>query len=120
MNLLVHPIAPLVTFAIANAATLCALVWVGRQPSGAVELILSFGWSFMLILWMEADSYHRRRRPCFDFGLAAAMFFPLSVPWYCFWSRGWRGVLVLGVIFALWLGPYFAATAVAILRFMVG
>jgi hypothetical protein len=36
--------------------------------------------------------------------------FPVSIAWYCFWSRGWRGIkLLLGLGGLLFL-PIFAAT----------
>lgn len=44
---------------------------------------------------MNHDALRRRRRPCFDFGLFLLYAFPLSMLWYCFWSRGWRGLLLL-------------------------
>jgi hypothetical protein len=47
--------------------------------------------------------------PCFDFGLFAVLFFPVSLLWYCCWSRGWSGLLLLLLIFALWLVPWVLA-----------
>jgi hypothetical protein len=41
----------------------------------------------------------------------ALLLFPLSLAWYCLWSRGWRGLLVLLALLALWLLPYAAAIA---------
>lgn len=34
---------------------------------------------------------------------------PLSIPWHCFRSRGWRGVLTLMLLMAIWIAPYLIA-----------
>jgi hypothetical protein len=33
--------------------------------------------------------------PCEDGAAPASYAFPLSLLWYCLWSRGWRGLLLL-------------------------
>ena len=104
-----HPMAPLIVLCGATAIALCVSVRAHIQPSREMEAVLGFGWALMLLLWMDADARRRRRLPCFDFGLLATMFFPLSLVWYCFWSRGWRGFLFLLMLGALWLLPYAVA-----------
>jgi hypothetical protein len=104
-----HPLAPLAVFALAMAFALCTLVAVGTDPSPGAELVLGYGWALMLLLWVDADARKRRQLPCYDFGLLAVVLFPVSVAWYCLWSRGWRGLLVLLALVSLWLLPYVAA-----------
>jgi hypothetical protein len=112
--LVAHPLAPLVALALATSVALCGFSAAGAAPSPGAELVLSYGWALMLLLWMDADARRLRRLPCYDFGLLAAVFFPLSLAWYCLWSRGWRGLLVLLALLALWLLPYVAAAAFGI------
>jgi hypothetical protein len=95
----------------ATAAALCASAWVGLPPSGdpKIQTVLSYGWAFLLVIWMDADARRLRRLPCYDFGLFVGIFFPLSLLWYCWWSRRWRGLLVLLLLLALWFIPQFMA-----------
>ena len=55
--------------------------------------------------------------PCFDFGFLVAVFFPISLVWYAFWSRGVRGVLLLGAMLGLMLIPWLSAIVVLLLRY---
>jgi hypothetical protein len=97
---------------LATAAFLCAFVAARTTPTPASELLLALGWPLMLVMWIEADARRRRRQPCFDLGLLAAVWFPISVAWYCVWSRGWgRGLLVLLALLGLWVMPRFLAAS---------
>jgi len=106
-----NPLTPLVVFALATATALCASAWVGIPPAGdpLLQAVLRIGWAVMLVLWMDADARRLRRLPCYDFGLLAGAFFPLSLLWYCWWSRRWRGLLVLLLLLALWFVPQVVA-----------
>jgi hypothetical protein len=108
---LTHPLAPLLVWTLATTVALCIAVHARNEPSPIAEAVLRYGWTLMLLLWMDADARRRRQLPCYDFGLLAGFFFPISVPWYCFWSRGWRGIWVLLLLFAMWLFPYVLAIA---------
>jgi hypothetical protein len=116
MAVLAHPLIPLVALAGMSTAALCAMAGLGTAQAACLDTILRFAWALMLILWMDADARHRRRLPCYDFGLLATISFPVSLLWYCFWSRGWRGLLVLLLLLALWLGPYVIARVFWIVR----
>lgn len=107
--MLVHPLSPLVALSCATTVVLCVLVAVGRSASPWVDVALDYGWPLMLLVWMTADARRIRRTPCYDFGFLAALCFPLSLPWYCVWSRGWRGVLLLFLLLALWVAPHVLA-----------
>lgn len=115
MGAIAHPLSPLIAMSGATAIALCVSVWAGIGPSPGTELVLRYGWALMLLLWMDADARRLRRLPCFDFGLLAMFSFPLSLVWYCYWSRRWRGFLVLLMLLALWLVPY----AIAMMFWMV-
>jgi hypothetical protein len=82
-------------------------VAVGATPSGRASLLFQFSLAWAFILWVDADARHRHIVPCHDFGFLVAMFFPLSLVWYVFWSRGRRGFLalcgLLGVMILPWL-----------------
>jgi hypothetical protein len=70
------------------------------------------GHSFVIRAW----SFSRLGRPCFDFGLFLVYAFPVSILWYCFWSRGRHGfLLLLGLgslfFFPLLIGEIIAAAA---------
>jgi hypothetical protein len=109
-QILIHPLALLAALAVATFAFLSAYVMADRTPTAAAELLLTFSWTVMLALWIDADSRHRHRSPCFEFSFLAAVYFPVSLLWYCVWSRGWmRGLLLLLVIFGLWILPRFFA-----------
>jgi hypothetical protein len=97
---------PLVVFAIALTAGLAAYLLAGHEVSPLFEGLGSVGWCLLVVLWVDADARRRRRLPCYDFGFLAYVFFPLSVAWYCLWSRGWRGLLLLAALLALYMAPY--------------
>jgi hypothetical protein len=81
-------------------------------PSPTFEMVASFWWSILLALWIVADARRRSCVPCFDFGFFCYILLPLSVPWYCLWSRGWRGLFLMAAILVLWLAPYVVAGVV--------
>jgi hypothetical protein len=109
---LVHPLAPLLLFSLAFSALLVTYPAVGLAPSPTFEFVASFFWSILVALWIVADARRRTGVPCFDFGFFCYLLLPIAVPWYCFWSRGWRGLLLLISIAVLWLAPYLVANVV--------
>jgi hypothetical protein len=111
-QLLLHPVAPLLLFSIAMTAVLTTYLAAGLAPSTTFEIVASFSWSLLLALWIIADARRRTGIPCFDFGLFCYAFLPFVLPWYCFWSRGWRGAITLASLAGLWLVPYIVATAI--------
>ena len=50
--------------------------------------------------------------PCYDFGFFVALGFPFSVVWYLLWTRGLRGLLVIGIFLGLYLTPWLCAIGV--------
>ena len=74
-------------------------------------ILMSFSLEFFVVLWVVRDARDRGRIPCFDFGFLVLVGFPLSVAWYLFSTRGWRGLIILGVFVALYLIPWLCAAA---------
>jgi hypothetical protein len=89
---------------------------VGTTPSENVSQLSSFALALACILWIMADAQMRRQTPCYDFGFLVAVFFPISLVWYVFWSRGWSGFLLLGALLGLMLLPWLAALVAWALR----
>jgi hypothetical protein len=109
---LVHPLTPLALFAVALTGLLTTYLALGLAPSTTFEIVATFSWSLLVAYWVVADARRRTDIPCFDFGFFCYLFLPIVVPWYCFWSRGWRGAFTLVVIACLWLAPYVIASLV--------
>ena len=75
---------------------------IPRSP--ASMLVSMFAGPLSLFCWIEADARHRRRTPCFDFGLFVFLSFPISLFWYGFWSRGGMGLIfAVALIGLLWV-----------------
>jgi hypothetical protein len=69
-------------------------------PEG-LNVLISYTWSFYIIYWVVRDARKRRRIPCHEFGFLVAVFLPVSLAWYVFWTRGWRGIGPLAGLFGL-------------------
>jgi hypothetical protein len=110
-RLLRSPLTPLAGLSLMTTALLCAYVIAGVAPSLLAQALLSFAWALFLILWADADARRRRKVPCYDFGFIAGLTYPVSLGWYCLWSRGWRGLLLLLALIALACVPWLIAAA---------
>lgn len=108
--------APLALGALLTFVILCRID-VRELRTSPVVLATSWVWSMMIVVWLESDA-RRRRLPCFDFGLFAYLFWPITLIWYCVWSRGWMGLLTVLGVFALFYAPFFAATVVGVIRLL--
>lgn len=104
VKFLAHPLTPQLLFSAAFSTLLVAYPLAGAAPSTEFEFLGMFGWSLLLVVWIITDA-RRRITPCFEFGYLCGIFLPLAVPWYCLWSRGWRGMLTLLALVSLWLAP---------------
>jgi hypothetical protein len=108
-RLLVEPAAPLIGFTAALSVLACAYLGAGISLTPHFWLLGSFLWGLLVAMWVVADARHRRLTPCYDFGFFVLLTFPLSIIWYCLWSRGWRGLLWLVGLFGLWIAPQLVA-----------
>jgi hypothetical protein len=117
-RLIFHPFAPLVLFSGVLALLFTTYLTLGVAPSPDFEAVVAVMWSLLFATWVLADTRRRQSLPCYDFGFFCYVFMPLVVPAYCFWSRGWRGALVLVALLAVWVTPYWIA--IAVWTFMYG
>jgi hypothetical protein len=108
--------AILVAAVAASSALLITHVVVGPPPSETVQGLMSIALGLAFILWVTVDARSRHQTPCYDFGFLVAVFFPVSLVWYVLWSRGWRGLLTLGVLVGLMLLPMFCGSVAWIIR----
>lgn len=111
-RLLLHPLAPLIGFSLALTAFYVGYLLAGYAPSNLFLTLTSLVWGLLLPMWVVADARRSCAVPCFDFGFLCWLALPVSLPWYCFWSRGWRGAFVLFLIAGLFFAPYLVASAV--------
>jgi hypothetical protein len=88
----------------------------GTTPSDNVSQLSSSAVVLACVLWIMADAHLRRQTPCYDFGFLVAVYFPISLVWYVFWSRGMRGIVLLSGLIALMLIPWMAGIAGWLLR----
>src|SRR3954447_14924365 len=86
-----------------------ACVVVGTTVTEADAQLTSFGLALSFLVWIVTDARERHRTPCYDFGFIVAAYFPFSLIWYVFWSRGWRGFLMLAAFLGLTLIPWLSA-----------
>jgi len=75
--------------------------------------ILSYALPVTIALWVAADLRQRGHTPCFDLPFLLLLAWPLSILWYCLWTRGWRGLLLWFGLLAL---AYLPATATDVMR----
>ena len=96
----------------------CAYIWAGQAAHHRIasRLLGSIAFALGCVLWVVADASAAARLLA-DFDFLVAVFFPVSLVWYAFWSRGVRGVLVLGAMLGLMLIPWLAAIVVLLLRY---
>lgn len=67
---------------------------------------MQLGWVPLLAYWVVLDARKGHRIPCFDFGLYCYLLLPVTLPWYCIWSRGWRGVSLILLLYGITILPY--------------
>jgi len=103
---------PLVILAAAESVILSSYVVLGASPSPLQMVILPSAIAFFMMLWVLEDAHRRQGFPCYDFGFFVALGFPFSVVWYLLWTRGLRGLLVIGIFLGLYLTPWLCAIGV--------
>jgi len=103
---------PLVILTAAESVILSSYVVLGASPSPLQMVILPYAIAFFMMLWVLEDAHRRQGFPCYDFGFFVALGFPFSVVWYLLWTRGLRGLLVIGIFLGLYLTPWLCAIGV--------
>ena len=84
----VRPLGLLLSTVALLSAIQFGSVALGATDTDALARLTSFGLSLAFVIWVMADAQSRRRTPCFEFGFLVAVYFPVSLAWYVFWSRG--------------------------------
>lgn len=103
-----HPLVPLLLYSLFLTAMHGTTLVAGLSMASLDDLAAVTA-AVLLVIWVDADARYRKRIPCFDLGMFAFQFFPLSLIWYCWWSRRWHGLLMLGLLLALLVIPYVVA-----------
>ncbi len=106
---LLHPLGPLIAVSCLQTVLLVRAVCFGPSNLDVGIILLPSIWLFLLPIWAGLDAYRRRCTPCFDFTFFCYLFMPIAIPWYCLRTRGWKGLLFLCGLFALWVAPYVIA-----------
>jgi hypothetical protein len=95
---------PLIVLTLVATMVRCMAVMRRAPFDPRSDYVTTLCWALPVLVWMDYDVIRRHRRPCYDFGLFLTMTFPFSVLWYCFWSRGRRGLrLLLGLACLLYV-----------------
>jgi hypothetical protein len=114
---LFSPFKMLLALVVTISALRIAYVAAGVRPSDAADVLTPICLGLAVVLWVMEDARLRRRVPCFDFGFLIAFFFPVSLCWYVFWSRGWKGIFTLAGVFGLMIFPQAAAVIAWVLLY---
>lgn len=105
-----------ILIAVLSALQACYIA-LGVPMSPEFQQLGSFGLALAFALWIVVDARSRRIVPAYDFGFLVLLSFPVSLVWYLFWSRGVRGLLLLGALVGLSLVPWASAIAVWVARY---
>jgi hypothetical protein len=112
-----RPLGVLIVLGAALSVAQVVYVTAGVPMSAAASGLTSYSLALFAILWVVADARGRRRVPCYDFGMLVAVYFPLSLVWYVFWSRGRRGALLLAALVGLMSLPWLSAVVAWLLLY---
>ncbi len=103
------PYLPLIALtgvlSVVQAARVAGGTAASASASQATEICV--GWMFFL--WLLSDARRRGLAPCHEFGFLVGVFLPFSFFWYVFWTRGWRGFLLLAAFFGVVIVPEIVA-----------
>jgi hypothetical protein len=115
-----RPLAILFATVVLFSAFQFGSVALGTTDAELTTRLTSFGLTLAFIVWIMVDARSRRRTPCYEFGFLIAIYYPVSLVWYVFWSRGWRAILMLAGFFVLMLLPALSAILAWIFRYGLG
>jgi hypothetical protein len=107
---------PLVGLAAILSALASMYVLLGENLPHDLEPLFGCQ-ALFLVYWVVIDARRRHRVPCHDFGFLVGLFFPIAVPWYLVWTRGLKGLLLLGFFLFLLILPSLCATIVWLVKY---
>jgi hypothetical protein len=83
---------------------------VRSWPILAIPYAMIFGMILpvMTVLWVAADMRSRGKTPPFELPFLLLLCWPLSLAWYCVWTRGWPGLLLAIGLFLMTYLPHLA------------
>jgi hypothetical protein len=87
-----------------------------QEPPENLVRLTGIAQAVLILYWVLVDARLHHRVPCHDFGFLVAVYMPVSLVWYVLWSRGLRGLLVLGGLIFLLSAPQLCATLVRLLK----
>ena len=107
---------PLLVLSALLAIFVSMYVVLGEEPPEGVLTVFGIVQTLYILYWIVVDARRRRRVPCHDFGFLVAIFLPVSLAWYLVWSRGLKGLLLLGGFAMLLIVPQVCASLVGLMR----
>jgi hypothetical protein len=103
---------PLVVLSAILAIFASMYVVLGQDPPQGVLTLFGMVQMLYILYWVVVDAHRRRRVPCHDFGFLVGIFLPVSLAWYLVWTRGIKGLVLLGGFAALLTVPQICAILV--------
>lgn len=105
-----------------SICALCTLLQVGYVVLlGTVTENLArlsmFAVSLFIVLWVAGDARRHREWLCYEFDFLVYMTFPVSVFWWTWRTRRWRGLLLACGLLMLELVPFVIAGIVWVLLY---
>jgi hypothetical protein len=87
-------------------------VFSGVPYSLLADFIVVYTLPLAIMTWVVWDARSRHCTPCYDFGFLVYLGWIVAIPGYLVWTRGWRGLLILGGFVVLLLLPWIVPAVV--------
>jgi hypothetical protein len=111
----IAPFLPMI--ALSCLLSLMNVAAIARGVLPPTSLLVDYAASGFLLLWVVTDARRRRCVPCHEFAFLVGVFLPVALPWYVFWTRGWRGLRVLAAFAGLILVPWAIGVVAYLIRY---
>ena len=97
------------------SATATAYVVARAEPAPSVDLFLSLGPLFAVILWLQKDAARTGVGAVQDLGFFVWLAWPVVIPWYVFRTRGRAGWALTLTLIAIVVSAYITTAVVRLL-----
>lgn len=87
----------------------------GEYPAPEINFLYHFSFTLLLMWWVYVDRRIRNRAAPFEFEAFVFFAWIVVVPYYLIQTRRWRGLALIGVLYATYLFPY--AVGIALFGF---